>query len=121
MNDNKDYKHQQITSKKLVIEKNYVKPESDDDRGVKAVGFLLAIGIIVGIVFAYINFIYPNFIKKTYTVEDACANPYECFDNDDGSRSCAYYDSKDKLVVVRCEGTTTTSSSSSAVKTTSND
>ena len=121
MNENKDYKHQQITSKKLVIEQNYVKPVEDDNKGVKAVGFLLAIAIIVGLVVGYLYFIYPTFIKKTYTVEDACANPYECYDVEDGSRRCSYFDSNDKLVMVKCEGTTTSSTSTSQVKTTSND
>ena len=121
MNENKDYKHQKITSKKLVIEQNYVKPQEADDRGIKAVGFLLAIAVITGVVVGYMYFIYPTFIKKTYTIEDACANPYECTDLDNGTRRCSYYDSQDKLVFVNCDGTTTSSSSTSQVKTTSND
>ena len=123
MNDNKNpYAHQKITSKKLFIESNYVKPEKENDNsGVKAVGILLSIGLIAGIIAVYLFYIYPTFIKGTYTVEEACNNPYECVDLDDGTRKCSYYDSQDKIVIVKCPGTTTISSSSSQVKTTSND
>ncbi len=123
MNDNKNpYAHQKITSKKLFIESNYVKPEEENDNsGVRAVGILLSIGLIVGIIAAYLFYIYPTFIKRTYTVEEACNNPYECVELDDGTRKCSYYDSQDKIVIVNCPGTTTTSFSSSQVKTTSND
>ena len=123
MNDNQNpYAHQKITSKKLFIEPNYVRPEEEkNDDGVKAVGILLAIGFIVVMIALYIYYIYPTFIKGTYTVEEACNNPYECKDLEDGRRSCSYYDSQDKLVRVICPGLSTTTSSTSQVKTTSND
>ena len=122
MNENKNpYAHQKITSKKLFIEPNYVKSEEENDNGgIKAVGILLAIGLIVVCVAVYLYYIYPTFIKGTYTIEEACSNPYECVELDDGTRSCSYFDSQDNVVVVNCPGITTTSSTSQ-VKTTSND
>jgi hypothetical protein len=123
MNENNNpYAHQKITSKKLFLEPNYVKPqEQEDNSGVKAVGILLSIGVIVVGIALYLYYIYPTFIKGTYTVEEACNNPYECVDQEDGSRRCSYYDSQDKLVYVTCQGTTTASSSTSVLKTTAND
>ncbi|MCR5483455.1 MAG: hypothetical protein K6E99_03545 [Bacilli bacterium] len=123
MNDNKNpYAHQKITSKKLFIEPNYVKPtEEEDNGGVKAIGLLLTIGLIVVCIAIYLYYIYPTFIKGTYTVEEACNNPYECTELEDGSRRCSYYDSQDKMVIVDCPALATTSSSSTQVKTTSND
>ncbi len=71
MNENNNpYAHQKITSKKLFIESNYIKPEEDkDDSGVKAVGILLAIGLVVISIAVYLYYCYPTFIKVTYTVE----------------------------------------------------
>ena len=125
MNDNSNnnpYAHQKITSKKLFIESNYVKKDEEDDNGSSIVGILLCIGIIIGSIVFYVYYIYPTFIKSTYTVEEACANPYECSEvSEDGYRTCSYFDSRDKKVFVRCEGVTTTSSSTTREKTTSND
>ena len=122
MNENNNpYAHQKITSKKLFIEPNYVKPVEDNDNGgVKAIGILLTIGLIVVCIALYLYYIYPTFIKGTYTVEEACNNPYECVELEDGSRRCSYYDSQDKIVYVNCPSITT-SSSTSHVKTTTND
>lgn len=111
MNENKNpYAHQKITSKKLFVESNLIKKEEVDDKGIKAMGIFFSILIVVGVITAYFYWIYPSFIKQTYTIEDACNNPYECEDNADGSRTCSYYDEKDNLVKVTCNGTTTTSS-----------
>ena len=121
-NSNNPYAHQKITSKKLFIESNYVKKDEEDDNGSSIVGILLCIGIIIGSIVFYVYYIYPTFIKSTYTVEEACANPYECGEvSEDGYRTCSYFDSRDKKVFVRCEGVTTTSSSTTKEKTTSND
>ena len=121
-NNNNPYAHQKITSNKLFIESNYVKKDEEDDKGSSIVGILLCIGIIVGSIVFYLYYIYPTFIKSTYTVEEACKNPYECGEvSEDGFRTCSYFDSRDKKVFVRCEGVTTTSSSTTREKTTSND
>ncbi len=121
-NSNNPYAHQKITSKKLFIESNYVKKDEEDDNGSSVVGILLCIVIIIGSIVFYVYYIYPTFIKSTYTVEEACANPYECSEvSEDGYRTCSYFDSRDKKVFVRCKGITTTSSSTTREKTTSND
>ena len=116
MNDNKNpYAHQKITSKKLFIENNLIKEEQVDDTSIKAMGILFSILLVIGVIVVYFYIIYPSFIKKNYTIEDACNNPYECVDNDDGTRTCSYYDEKDNLVKVNCNGTTTTKISSTEV------
>ena len=122
-NNNNPYAHQKITSKELFIESNYVKKDDEeDDKGSSIVGILLCIGLIVGSIGFYIYYIYPTYIKSSYTIEEACANPYECGEvSEDGFRTCSYFDSHDRKVFVRCKGVTTTSSSTTKEKTTSND
>lgn len=123
MNENNNpYAHQKITSKKLYIESNYVKKEDEvDEKGTKVVGIFLAI-IFIGLsIGAYLVYIYPTFFKKSYTIEEACNNAYECVDNDDGTRTCSYFDDKDELVKVICNGTTSITTSSKASKTTINE
>ena len=123
MNENKNpYAHQKITSKKLFIESNYVKKEEKvDENGVKAIGIFFSICFVGLAIAGYYFYIYPTFIKKTYTIEEACNNAYECNDNADGTRTCSYFDVNDKKVIVTCDGTTTTSSSSKISKTTINE
>lgn len=123
MNENKNpYAHQKITSKKLYIESNYVKEEKEvDEKGVRALGIFFSICFIGLAIAGYYFYIYPTFFKKSYTIEEACNNAYECTDNADGTRTCSYYDNKDQLVKVTCNGTTTTSTSSKMSKTTVNE